>query len=176
MTDFPTITLEEIAVLLPKLGKTLILTHINPDGDCLGTAFGLAGILKVLGYPARVACPSPMPNRLRFLAGGDGATKAPPVKLADWEQDFPIIGISLEPRLAGRSIQTAAGVDEDRGLAAFRRNDRRAATKDIHLLFQRVQLAIILILAPGNEHKDGDKHIYYSFHTYFFTKVIGPGS
>lgn len=26
-----------------------------------------------------------------FLAGGDGATKAPPVKLADWEQDFPII-------------------------------------------------------------------------------------
>ena len=72
MTDFPTITLEEIAKLLPKLGKTLILTHINPDGDCLGTAFGLAGILKVLGCPARVACPSPMPNRLHFLAGGDG--------------------------------------------------------------------------------------------------------
>lgn len=40
-----------------------------------------------------------------FLAGGDGASKAPHVKLADWEQDFPII-VAPVNRILGYKART----------------------------------------------------------------------
>ena len=66
---YPTVSLEEIADALPSLGKTLILTHVNPDGDCIGSAFALRDLIRASGGDARVVCPPPLPKRLRFLAG-----------------------------------------------------------------------------------------------------------
>ncbi len=48
--------------------KTLILTHQNPDGDCIGSAYALCEILRSLGGAAEVSCADPLPRRLRFLA------------------------------------------------------------------------------------------------------------
>ena len=67
----PAVTLEEIADALPSFGKTLILTHVNPDGDCIGSAFALGDLIRASGGEARVVCPTPLPKRLRFLAGND---------------------------------------------------------------------------------------------------------
>ncbi len=41
--------------------------HANPDGDCFGSACGLAGALKKLGKKCRILSPGIVPKRLRFL-------------------------------------------------------------------------------------------------------------
>ncbi|MBO6052597.1 MAG: DHH family phosphoesterase [Clostridia bacterium] len=69
----PTVTLGEIADAFPSFGRTLVLTHVNPDGDCIGSAFALADLIEASGGEARVVCPTPLPKRLRFLAGNDEA-------------------------------------------------------------------------------------------------------
>ena len=69
--SYPAVTLEEIADAFPSFGRTLILTHVNPDGDCVGSAFALAHLIEATGKEARVVCPTPLPRRLRFLAGND---------------------------------------------------------------------------------------------------------
>lgn len=66
---YPEITLEKIADQLAETKNALILTHINPDGDCVGSAFALFEIIRSCGGEARVVCPSPLPKRLVFLCG-----------------------------------------------------------------------------------------------------------
>lgn len=53
---------------LPNVKNALILCHVNPDGDCIGSAFALRKIIQDCGGKARVACANDLPKRLRFLA------------------------------------------------------------------------------------------------------------
>lgn len=62
-------TLEAVAERISDGKNTLILTHVNPDGDCIGSAFALLGLIRACGGDGRVACPSEVPKRLRFLCG-----------------------------------------------------------------------------------------------------------
>ncbi|MBR5444768.1 MAG: bifunctional oligoribonuclease/PAP phosphatase NrnA [Clostridia bacterium] len=68
--QFPAITLEEICDILEDSPRMLILTHVNPDGDCIGSAFGLKLIVEAAGGSARCVSPSELPKRLRFLMSG----------------------------------------------------------------------------------------------------------
>lgn len=74
---YGTLSLEEVAFSLDKAENTLILTHVNPDGDCIGSAFALREIILALGKKASVANPSVLPKRLRFLACS-GDEECPP--------------------------------------------------------------------------------------------------
>ena len=66
---YETVTLEASRpIQLDKAENTLILTHVNPDGDCIGSAFALRDIILALGKDASVANPSVMPKRLKFLS------------------------------------------------------------------------------------------------------------
>ncbi len=47
--------------------KILILTHKDPDGDTLGSAFGLCKALSSMGKMARVECPDPLPARYDYM-------------------------------------------------------------------------------------------------------------
>ncbi len=67
MPDFLPVTLETVADALPALGKTLILTHVNPDPDCIGSALALREMLRTLGTDAKVVCPTPPPHYTAFL-------------------------------------------------------------------------------------------------------------
>ena len=49
------ITLDEAALLLSEHDHFKILTHSYPDGDCLGSGYALAFILRKLGEKANVA-------------------------------------------------------------------------------------------------------------------------
>ncbi|MBQ4354705.1 MAG: bifunctional oligoribonuclease/PAP phosphatase NrnA [Clostridia bacterium] len=69
LPEWPILTLEEIADGLTKAENVLILTHVNPDGDCIGSAFALKEILFAMGKNAAVLSPSELPKRLRFLCG-----------------------------------------------------------------------------------------------------------
>lgn len=63
--------LEEIK----KANKILVNCHRGPDSDSVGSALGLAKVLKFLGKEARIVCPSDIPEDLRFLAGSDEIAK-----------------------------------------------------------------------------------------------------
>ena len=49
--------------------KVKIVTHVDPDGDALGSALGLAWILEAAGKEARVHLPAPLPRLYGFLPG-----------------------------------------------------------------------------------------------------------
>ena len=60
-------TITSLARFLLENDNFLIGIHQNPDGDCFGSACGLAGALKKLGKNCSIICPSLMPKRLLFL-------------------------------------------------------------------------------------------------------------
>ncbi|NLK39436.1 MAG: bifunctional oligoribonuclease/PAP phosphatase NrnA [Clostridiales bacterium] len=41
--------------------------HTRPDGDAIGSAYGLCGIFMAMGRDARCLCSDPIPKRLAFL-------------------------------------------------------------------------------------------------------------
>lgn len=47
----------------------LILSHVDPDGDAIGSCLGLKGALVERGKRATVVSESPVPENLRFLPG-----------------------------------------------------------------------------------------------------------
>ncbi len=49
--------------------RALILCHVNPDGDALGSATALLELMRLTGGDGRVVTPSPVPDRLRFFVG-----------------------------------------------------------------------------------------------------------
>ena len=51
--------------------RVVIMSHVDPDGDALGTALGLASILGRTGQEVEVAMPGPVPRAYGFLAGAD---------------------------------------------------------------------------------------------------------
>jgi phosphoesterase RecJ-like protein len=49
--------------------RFVILSHVDPDGDALGTALGLAWILREAGKDTEVGISGPVPRIYRFLPG-----------------------------------------------------------------------------------------------------------
>src|SRR4029077_9822664 len=47
--------------------RVCLTTHVNPDGDGLGSEAGLAHLLQAQGYDVAITNPSPTPPRFRFL-------------------------------------------------------------------------------------------------------------
>jgi len=57
--------------LLNKHNKIVIVTHISPDGDALGSSLGLYWFLKELGKEVSVVVPNPFPVFLKWMNGSD---------------------------------------------------------------------------------------------------------
>lgn len=73
-----------IAQAIRQHDSCLLLTHVNPDGDALGSMLGLALGLEQLGMRAFPVCPEPVPAVYRFLPGADRISEvlpAPPPPL-----------------------------------------------------------------------------------------------
>jgi phosphoesterase RecJ-like protein len=60
-----------IEVLSAPSGRVLCLGHVHPDGDVLGTLFGLGLALGAAGAAVTFAGPHPIPGTLSFLPGAD---------------------------------------------------------------------------------------------------------
>ena len=61
-----------------KFNSFLISSHINPEGDSIGSQLALASLLKRLGKDVIVLNESPVPHILRFMHGADGIAKKMP--------------------------------------------------------------------------------------------------
>ena len=51
--------------------RVLILGHISPDGDCVGSMLALGAILQKRGKTVSLCLQDPVPGNLRFLPGAD---------------------------------------------------------------------------------------------------------
>ena len=65
--------------------KIAITTHVNPDGDAIGSALGLWNALTGRGKQVVVVNHSPTPANMRFLPGADDIHVFRP------ERDFPLL-------------------------------------------------------------------------------------
>lgn len=61
------VTLKQAAGILAEKDNILILCHIRPDGDTLGSGYGLKFALEALGKRAKVLCDDNIPARLSFI-------------------------------------------------------------------------------------------------------------
>lgn len=59
--------LSDIAACLRKKDYIYILTHKNPDGDTLGSAYALCAALLKLGKTVKVLCNDPIPKKFKFM-------------------------------------------------------------------------------------------------------------
>ncbi len=58
---------KEAAEILKNNDKYLILTHAHPDGDTLGSGFGLCSALRKMGKKANVICGDEIPSKFLYL-------------------------------------------------------------------------------------------------------------
>ena len=77
MREFRSLTLREIAEELKRPRDTIITCHVKPDGDCLGSAFALKLLLRLMGSRAWVVCAEEYPHRLEFLLDGEQTSVLP---------------------------------------------------------------------------------------------------
>jgi len=64
--------LQKTAEFLRDNDDFLLLAHVNPDGDAIGSTLGLAHLLTRLGKTYTLFAEEPIPLRYRFLSGSQG--------------------------------------------------------------------------------------------------------
>lgn len=67
MTDYKVLSAEECARRILEIEHPLVLMHVRPDGDTVGSAAALMYIFHKLGKAPLWACSDPIPERLEFL-------------------------------------------------------------------------------------------------------------
>lgn len=55
---------------LAKSGPLALLVHARPDGDCIGSAFGMSALLAQIGCKTHIVCSDKLPERLKFIGEG----------------------------------------------------------------------------------------------------------
>jgi len=60
---------DKAAALLATARRVLVLTHVSPDGDAIGSMLGLASALRGLGKEVQTAVDEGVPSDLAFLPG-----------------------------------------------------------------------------------------------------------
>lgn len=66
--------LKDIANALQKAQRIAIFTHTNPDGDALGSSFGIKAVLESLGKQAVLFLETELPERFSYLNSGYSLT------------------------------------------------------------------------------------------------------
>lgn len=75
------LTCKETAALLNGWDDILVICHENPDGDALGSMFGLVRGLRALGKRAGWYCASPVPKKYEYLTEGLEETELEPAHI-----------------------------------------------------------------------------------------------
>lgn len=61
----------EIAEIIRKSDNFAVAVHVNPDGDCLGSASALLLAIRSMGKRAHIVLDGNVPERFKFLIGDD---------------------------------------------------------------------------------------------------------
>ncbi len=69
------ISLKELSNQLKNEKKIALFCHVRPDGDTIGSAYGLKCALEYFGVPTDVYCDDYIPERFNFILQGDAPKK-----------------------------------------------------------------------------------------------------
>lgn len=61
---------------LEKASRILIGTHVNPDGDAVGSSLAVCHALRAMGKEVTLCCADALPGKLRFLPGAENFVQA----------------------------------------------------------------------------------------------------
>ena len=68
---------QEIGEIFERHESFVILSHVRPDGDAIGSQLALAFALEAAGKKVRVINEDGLPDNLRFLPGSDRIEQPP---------------------------------------------------------------------------------------------------
>jgi len=69
---------EELVSAFRAARRFLLVTHIGPDGDAVGSVLGLAHVLRAAGGRVDLLDVDPVPKVYRFLPGAEDFVQSPP--------------------------------------------------------------------------------------------------
>jgi phosphoesterase RecJ-like protein len=98
---------DQIAATLQSRRNVLLLNHVAPDGDCLGSTLALARSFWARGQRATVGSADGVPEMYRFLPGSDRVVTVVP---EDEVFDAVVFMECSSPERAGDLVSRAAGV------------------------------------------------------------------
>ena len=58
-----------MACEIVRYQRVVIVSHVDPDGDTIGSSLGLAWALRALGLDVVLVCQDPIPDEVAFLPG-----------------------------------------------------------------------------------------------------------
>jgi phosphoesterase RecJ-like protein len=105
--------IQTIATAIRRHDRCLVLTHVNPDGDALGSMLGLALGLERAGLRAFPLCADPVPAAYRFLPGAERVAAEPPPRPATLAIAVDVDGLDRIGGLAPKLEPTCTIVDID---------------------------------------------------------------
>ncbi|MCK4273132.1 bifunctional oligoribonuclease/PAP phosphatase NrnA, partial [bacterium] len=59
--------LEVVVAAIKKSRNVMICSHVDPDGDSIGSQMAMAGLLKYLGKQTAIVNRDPVPTKYKFL-------------------------------------------------------------------------------------------------------------
>lgn len=86
-TDFHRLSFSDVCTELARQKNTLILFHVRPDGDAVGSAFALKLLLEATGSRVFCMCQNEVPQRLSFLSQGLQESALPTALPTDFEPE-----------------------------------------------------------------------------------------
>ena len=120
-------SLEQIANRIKQAKNVLIVTHMRPDGDALGSSLSLACALDNLKIDCEVCVETDIPSNLKFIQGVDRVKKVPTkaydlLVTVDCAEDQRLGELYKEFQKAGRNRIDTVNVDHhisNRGFAKY---------------------------------------------------------
>ncbi|HSJ54377.1 MAG TPA: bifunctional oligoribonuclease/PAP phosphatase NrnA [Anaerolineae bacterium] len=83
--------------------QILVVAHVDPDGDAIGSLLGLGGLLGAQGKAATLACRDPVPTAYRFLPGSERVVRQVSAR--------PDLVVSVDCSDRGRMGETFAALE-----------------------------------------------------------------
>ncbi len=99
-------TFAEIADALKNHQSFLMLSHVRPDGDAIGSELAMGGVLEEMGKTVYYVNEDGLPTNLEFLAGSE-KIQLPPAEPLDIEV-VVALDCATKPRLGEKSLAAAA--------------------------------------------------------------------
>jgi len=98
----------ELAALLTTANHIVLTTHVNSDGDGVGSEVGLLQLLRARGREVVIANPTPIPDRFHFLLPPDADKSERAVKEIERADAIVVLDIGDLGRLGDLGRRVAA--------------------------------------------------------------------
>lgn len=100
---------EQIGEVLRSYQSFVLLSHVRPDGDAIGSLLALGFSLMAMGKSVRMINEDGLPDNLAFLPGSE-RIESPPADPVDAEVAIAL-DTATKPRLGDAALHAASGAD-----------------------------------------------------------------